>query len=292
MEKCACSRTGGNLFLSTGAVAGTAHSGNIQVVVGESESAVGGDVDISAGNGLVGGSVNIASGNGETSGEMLFESGDHQFVMGSQGVSLTSGGGADMKLTVSGVDDQRGDRTISLGFHEEELAPLRVTETQDGAAVIVNDPLLVTSVEYSSDQRIKSGIQSVDTRDLLQRMNSVQLREYGYTPEWSAYRALQNPDDNVDVDGGPATTRGVIAQELETVFPEHVGTISQDPAGLGLTDFRQVDKQGLVLDLIGALQAQSERFSVDVDDASKTGDIAVTSATAGSQFTSTGYRWM
>ena len=60
--------------------------------------------------------------------------------------------------------------------------------------------------------------------DLLKRMEGVELKTYSFTPEWAQYR-------NID----PTTTvRGVIAQELETLFPEHVKTLPLDPAGVGL----------------------------------------------------------
>ena len=67
----------------------------------------------------------------------------------------------------------------------------------------------VTTVQYSSDERIKKNIVEVDTEDLLDRMKKIELREYGYTDDWRAVRGLA---DDVRVSG-------VIAQELNEIFP-------------------------------------------------------------------------
>ena len=158
------------------------------------------------------------------------------------GVAISSEAG-DVGLTV------RGESSIGLGFSEDEMATLRVRKTEDGVSVIANSAVHVTTVEYLSDARIKEEIAPVNNLDILQRMNQVDLHEYDYTEEWAAYRELDKPG------GSKTRARGVIAQELEKVFPEHVDTIATDPAGLGLTEFKQVDKQSLVVDLVGALQA-------------------------------------
>ena len=70
----------------------------------------------------------------------------------------------------------------------------------------------MTTIQYSSDSRIKKDITSYDTEDLLDRMRQIKLREYGYTNSWRNLRGLDH-----DI-----RTRGVIAQELYEVFPEHV----------------------------------------------------------------------
>lgn len=102
-------------------------------------------------------------------------------------------------------------------------------------------PVQVTTVQYSSDERIKKDITDVDTGDLLDRMRRIELREYGYTDEWRKVRDLEE-DTRV---------RGVIAQELRQVFPEHIQVLDKlamKDQGIEIKDFHQVDKQALVMD--------------------------------------------
>ena len=93
----------------------------------------------------------------------------------------------------------------------------------------------------------------MNTGDLLDRIKQIQLREYGYTDDWRELRGLESNDVRV---------RGVIAQELRQVFPEHVEILDEliVKQGIKLTDFHQVDKQGLVMDVIGAFQAHTANF--------------------------------
>ena len=93
-------------------------------------------------------------------------------------------------------------------------------------------PFQVTSVQYSSDERIKKDIVKVDTSDLLDRMRSIELREYGYTDEWGRVRDIE--DERV---------RGVIAQELRQVFPEHIKVLDEftiNDHGIKFKNFHQV----------------------------------------------------
>lgn len=65
-------------------------------------------------------------------------------------------------------------------------------------------PVQVTTIQYSSDERIKKDVEDVDTFDLLERMRRIELKEYGYTDAWRKVRGLEDNDVRV---------RGVIAQE-------------------------------------------------------------------------------
>ena len=65
-------------------------------------------------------------------------------------------------------------------------------------------PVQVTTIQYSSDERIKKDVSAVDTFDLLERMKQIELKEYGYTDAWRKVRGLEDNDVRV---------RGVIAQE-------------------------------------------------------------------------------
>ena len=116
----------------------------------------------------------------------------------------------------------------------------------------------------------------MNTGDLLDRIKRIQLREYGYTDNWRELRGLESNDVRV---------RGVIAQELRQVFPEHVEILDEliVKQGIKLTDFHQVDKQGLVMDVIGAFQAHTANFithqkSLDSASSDATRSVTVTTA--------------
>lgn len=65
-------------------------------------------------------------------------------------------------------------------------------------------PMRVTEIKYSSDTRIKTNIQPVDTSNLLQRIKQVDLANYGYTEEWRAVRKNQTLYDKVAPEGEDA----------------------------------------------------------------------------------------
>ncbi|KAJ1415187.1 hypothetical protein B484DRAFT_310462, partial [Ochromonadaceae sp. CCMP2298] len=54
--------------------------------------------------------------------------------------------------------------------------------------IIATAPVSVTSVQYSSDQRIKQNIRSIDEDVILQKFKTLKLRSYEYTDEWANVR--------------------------------------------------------------------------------------------------------
>ncbi|CAN0492886.1 unnamed protein product, partial [Scytosiphon promiscuus] len=81
----------------------------------------------------------------------------------------------------------------------------------------------------------------------------------------------------------------VIAQQLAEVFPEHVETISDfdlPDQNFAISDFLQVDKVALTLDLISAMQSQHKHFSFGPNSGEKSGDITVATEAGGSYATS------
>ena len=135
--------------------------------------------------------------------------------------------GQDLSLVVdsSKVDDKTS--SIGFGLNSDALSAnsdytgytaydMRL-QAQDGdTSLISNVPLRLTAVQYSSDTRIKHITGDVDGDDLLQRMQQVQMKTYTYTDAWRQVRRI--PDIEV---------RGVIAQELREVFPEHVQVLNK-----------------------------------------------------------------
>ncbi|CAN0588280.1 unnamed protein product, partial [Ectocarpus sp. 12 AP-2014] len=141
--------------------------------------------------------------------------------------------------------------------------------------VVSSVPLQVTTIEYSSDERIKESIVGVDVDDVLQRFMEVEMVEYAYTEEWRQARNL----------GENARVRGVIAQQLAEVFPEHVEVIPEfelPDKDFAISDFLQVDKISLTLDLISAIQSQHKHYSFGPNSGGKSGDITVTTEAGGS----------
>lgn len=136
------------------------------------------------------------------------------------------------------------DKNINFGFDEvssdsstKRQVALQLKKSSNTTRLISTVPVQVTSIQYSSDSRIKKDIVEVDTGNLLDRMRKIELREYGYTDEWRKVRDLENEDVRV---------RGVIAQELRQVFPEHIQILDElkhKEHGIDFKNFHQVDKQ-------------------------------------------------
>ena len=144
-------------------------------------------------------------------------------------------------------DDAGKSKEINFGFDvisadaTKRQVSLQLKKSKNSTRLVSTVPFQVTTVQYSSDDRIKKDITNVDTGDLLDRMRRIELREYGYTDEWRQVRDLE---ENTRV-------RGVNAQELRQVFPEHIEVLDElalKDQGIKFKDFHQVDKQGLVMD--------------------------------------------
>ena len=111
----------------------------------------------------------------------------------------------------NGANNLRAAETA--GFDDNNAYALRLKRSESGTLISSHVPFQVTALQYSSDERIKKDVVSVDTDDLLHRIRRVEMKEYGYTDEWRSVREVDDPDHRV---------RGVIAQQLREVFPEHV----------------------------------------------------------------------
>jgi len=256
--------------------------------VGGSDSGRGGDVIVQGGrseNPAAGGRITVKSSSGKeylevSDGSIGIHSGSQS---GKISLTIPISNARDATSVIGlGITNTSNDMT-TFGFR------LQSTSSVNGSAsslLIASSPLQVTSLQYSSDVRIKQDIQSVDEDDILQRIKAVRIRSYGYTDEWRAVRG----------DVPNARVRGVIAQELAEVFPEYVSVIpeySLEDKKFTIKDFHQVDKTSLILDLIAAMQAQGRRFSVASNSAEKSGDVSIMSASwsdtvAGSESTSSG----
>ena len=163
--------------------------------------------------------------------------------------SRTPGGSISLSvpLTSDGVFSGKNSK-IELGFTEDGKKKIDF-RLQSGrgenqkSLLAVSAPLQVTKLQYSSDERIKQEIADEDQETILMRINKIKVRSYKYTDEWKHVRG----------DVSNFRVRGVIAQELAEVFPEHVTTIPEyrlDDKDFSMKDFHQVDKTSMIIDLI------------------------------------------
>ena len=205
------------------------HSGHIALKAAQSHSK-GGNLELESGSSeyMAAGDINLKTG---------------------KGASNEVGGNINIMASTTTWNRDSVSKDINFGFDEissdgstaREIS-LQLKKSSNSTRVVSTVPLQVTSVQYSSDIRIKKDVTDVDTSDLLDRMREIELREYGYTDEWRQVRGLEENDVRV---------RGVIAQELRQVFPEHIEVLdelSMKEKGIDFENFLQVDKQALVMD--------------------------------------------
>jgi hypothetical protein len=253
------STTSGSVLVSTG---DGANAGGIAIQGGTSSEHAGSTVSINAGSGVIaggdvqvtagrsamsGGDVTITPGSGSMgSGKIVLQSvgGEDAVSVSEQSVSLQTQGKISLIAPTAG-----GSITFGIGLS----TPLQVSTVAGKAAIIANAPIMASSVLYPADSSIATDVKQVDVDYILQKFKSVKMRKYRYTDEWRKSRGDTTGDE----------VRGIIAQELLEIFPEHVTVIPSYVFGdKEVADFHQVDKTGLLMDLIAAFQSQSRRFSV------------------------------
>jgi len=199
-------------------------------------------------------------------------------------MALKSVEGKKISFSLPLPESARPGSSIGFGFDSANATLRRDFRIQSvsnnnehSPLIIASSPVQVTTIQYSSDMRIKKDIQSVDEREILQRIKKINVRSYRYSDDWLKVR-----DDIPDT-----RVRGVIAQELAEVFPEYVTTIPEytlKDKNFTIKDFHQVDKTSIIMDTIGALQALEKRFSVSANGADRTGSISINSESVSDAF--------
>lgn len=255
----------GDVLLTTGK-AGEGDAGNVKVSGGDSLDGSGGHVELSAGETSVGyggrltlhgasstpsrwaksqtvtnsGHVSLHAGSSDRN----FVDGGSLWIESGRGGDNASGGSIHIKAHVNkdaiGQYRREANQEIALGLDDGspkdgDSYSFRLKATSSGQTVISSVPVQVTTVQYSSDMRIKKDITNVDTDDILQRLQQIQFAEYGYSDAWRRVRGI--PDHRV---------RGVIAQQLSEVFPEHTKIFENyelEDKNFSISNFMQVDKQ-------------------------------------------------
>ncbi len=263
---------GGNSVMSAG--------GNITLAGGSTREEIsekGGSVDVSAGGGYLGGDIVMSPGPGiKKNGvfEVRASSGDRRIFSDNSNISINSGDDGGISLTTHGTNTT--NNVIGLGMSsptsDDDGYDFRLQSMgADNPTVLSTAPMQVTSVYYAADSRIKEEVVDVDVDDILQRIQRIDYEEYAYTDDWKKVQR-KTADQRV---------RGVIAEQLAAVFPEHVNVIanySLPDKGFDMSGFHEVDHAGLTLDLIGALQAHHNHFSVSSNEVSHSGNVVVSSA--------------
>jgi len=143
-------------------------------------------------------------------------------------------------------------------------------------------PLDTVQVISPSDRRIKRDIQDIDQEALMHRLMRLRVRRYKYSDEWREVRGLASD----------TSVRGVIAQEVREVMPEYVTVTDEmrfDEKGFNMTDFHEVDKVALVIDLLAALQARHRRLSVGANAATASGSVSISTMVATEASTRSGH---
>jgi len=206
----------GDFVLATGSTQ-VGHSGNLSLNAGRSASGAGGNLRFVAGNSESlgpGGGVSVRGGNGgsDSGGDVTVTAGSNGLVAvqaADQVTGLTVSEGS-IALTAGIVNGNGVGEQIGFGFRENGIATgdassagsrfdVRIQHNVEGdTKLISNVPFMLTSVDYSSDVRIKRRLAEADTDELLQRIQQVEYKRYRYTDAWRGVRGI----DDVEVTSG------------------------------------------------------------------------------------------
>ncbi|RLN14875.1 hypothetical protein BBJ28_00019545, partial [Nothophytophthora sp. Chile5] len=165
---------------------------------------------------------------------------------------------------------ETGELTVS---HSETHVPGEVIWRLQPDKMITHVSAQFTEITYPSDRRIKTDIEDVDEDDILQRLQTLEVKKYRYSKLWRDMRGL--PD---------VAVRGVIAQQVEQTFPEYVtvSTFELPEKNFSFARFHEVNKQQITMDLIAAIHAQHKRFKVGPNNNLQSGRVDISTADGGS----------
>jgi hypothetical protein len=108
---------------------------------------------------------------------------------------------------------------------------------------------VANSISYTSDRRLKTNIRAVDTRECLEKVKQLRVREY----EWHQSRVIAAHQEG--------TQRGFIAQEVEEAVPAAVSTSEgkETIKGKGgeemeVEQVKRLSNGPLLVEMVGAVQ--------------------------------------
>ncbi|RYE85057.1 MAG: tail fiber domain-containing protein, partial [Methanosarcinales archaeon] len=176
-------------------------------------------------------------------------------VSSAQGVTIS--GASDTVLSVS-----------AAGAGPTAKPLLQVTKV----AVVSGVPLSAPALLIPADERHKTDVRPVDSEDILQKLQKLQVRQF------SVIRQASNFDSAVlshDV------RRGLLAQEVAKILPEYVHTADGSPFSAATdNDALTVDHQRITVDILAALQAHSRRLSLAHTSPEETNSVVISTANA------------
>jgi len=120
-------------------------------------------------------------------------------------VNLSSGDSMDI-----GVRPMSSELTFSHG--SSNVSGAIVMRIRDHK-IYSHMPISVSKVYTPSDRRVKTDISLVDEDVILQRLQTIEIVKYRYSPEWQVAMGVKDEFE-----------RGVIAQQVQSVFPEYIIT--------------------------------------------------------------------
>ena len=266
----------GSGLIVTSGEASSDPGGNVSLAaVPGSASTSSGFVTVSTGRTIssASGAVELATGTSEGDGDAAAVASRDLYACAAGDVALSASGILTMKVDETSAEAYVGDGRVDLvagalgeigliasmegiGFGSSKASVLRLTSDDSGDKSFYSDVTAILPDQVvDSDQRIKSNLVAANVDDIHRRLNKVGLQTYGYADTWCSVHACSD-----------ALVRGLIAQELRHVFPEHVSVVpsySIPGTDLKLEQFHQVNKLSLALDSIAGLQAQAGRFRVE-----------------------------
>jgi len=166
--------TGGGVILRAGSAEDNVHGGDIRIEGGSTDRGQGGSTT------LIAGSSNLEGAGGTAA--VLAAGGSAGLEVHDNALHLTAGVGPEIgSLAEIGL----GFRTLHSENTEHSVSGLNTPTSYDvrlqyrksdkglGSKLVSNVPFQLTTVEYSSDERIKQHIVDADTDQLLQRIQQV-----------------------------------------------------------------------------------------------------------------------
>ena len=235
---------------------GTGYNGGSVSISSGYGGSVGGDVDISTGAGELGvGNINIYTDQGGYDGNISIKTGTKN--VGGGAITLTTGaangGGNDISLITGGTNSNEDGNRITLKDYGIELIAGGysyqgiILSPGGGLVRVIGSGTYTGSWTQASDKRYKSNIKPLS--DLLNKAKLLEPVEYDWNKE-------EYPDKNFS-DGKQL---GLIAQNVEEIFPEIVAT---DKDG-----YKSIDYSKLSVILLQAMKEQQNVIDKQADEIS------------------------
>ena len=158
-----------------------------------------------------------------------------------------------------GVRGEAEDATTTYGIYGS------ASGSDAYAGYFTGDIYVAGNVQNSSDERFKQNIQLLERGDMLRQIVQLQPRSYEHHSESQLQSETGLPALNLD----SGEQMGLVAQELEEVFPELVSDITHvinekeiltDEQEPETVTTKAVDYNGLIIVLIAAMQEQQAQI--------------------------------